>query len=82
MSKAGLNTPITYNGQVTTVNELDFRGLIAYSKTDKLAVRGHERGPGRLRTAYFADLKSGRGSWEITKTAYKLQAALPLRPPQ
>ncbi len=82
MSKSGLNTPITYNGQVTTINELDRRGLIAYSKTDNWAVRGKDCGPGRSRTAYFADLNNGLGSWEITKTAYELRGALPLRPPQ
>ena len=75
MRPVGLNTPVTYNGEVTTVEELSRRGFVTYAKVDNWEVRGRERGPGRIRTAYFADLKDGSGSWEITKTAYREKTA-------
>ena len=65
-----LNEPVNNAGEITTINELDKRGLIFFEKSERFQTK---RG---ISTKYFAvvkgtDTKEGiRSGWEIGKTAY------------
>jgi len=61
-----LNAPVRGpEGEVTTIAKLADQGLIEFTKVENfMGARG------KIRVAYFADMKDGSGGWEIGKTAY------------
>lgn len=66
MGRVKLSQPVYGpDGEVTTIAELDERGLIEFTKSDNFVGRS-----GKMRTAYFADMKDGTGGWEIGKLAF------------
>lgn len=62
-----LDHPVMHNGEVTTIAELDARGLIHWRMSDKFH---SQRGTG-IRAAYFADIKGTTSGWEVSKYAYE-----------
>lgn len=63
MSKTKLTDLVHHEGEITTIAELDKRGLITYRKVDNFYKR---KG-----TVYFADIKGTMDGWEIGKLAYQ-----------
>lgn len=59
-----LSDLVRYNDEITTINELDKRGLINYVKIDNFQTK---RGTS---IKYFADIKTDGQGWEIGKLAY------------
>jgi hypothetical protein len=51
-------------GEITTIEELDKKGLIEYREEENFLSRG------KLMTKYFADIKGTTEGWEIGKLAY------------
>lgn len=51
-------------GEITTIEELDARGLIEYKEVKNFLNRG------KSMTKYFADIKGTMEGWEIGKLAY------------
>lgn len=60
-----MDTPISWEGKVTTVAELADAGKIDFKVSPNFT---GQRG---TRTAYFADIKGTKTGWEISATAYK-----------
>lgn len=52
------------DGEITTIAELDARGLIEYKEVKNFLCRG------KTTTKYFADIKGTREGWEIGKLAF------------
>lgn len=52
------------DGEITTIEALDARGLIEYSEVENFLSRG------KVMTKYFADIKGTRDGWEIGKLAF------------
>lgn len=63
-----LNDPVNYNGQTTTINDLDKLGLITFVKVENFHTK---RG---VFTKYFANIKNDnpdiKSGYEIGKFAY------------
>ncbi len=62
-----LTDKVRYNNEVTTIQELDSKGLIEYEKCDNFH---SSRTASGLCTKYFANIKGTDWEWEINKTAY------------
>lgn len=65
------------DGEITTIEELDKRGLIEYHKAENFLSRG------KIVTKYFANIKAltvGDTSegWEIGKTAFQSRTHTPI----
>jgi len=68
MAKTKMDSLVRYNNEVTTIAELDEKGLIEFSSCQmSTRKRNGERG---IKTVYFADIKGTESGWEINKTAY------------
>jgi hypothetical protein len=52
------------DGEITTIEELDKKGLIEYHEARNFLSRG------KVMTKYFADIKGTRDGWEIGKLAF------------
>ena len=59
-----IKDPVRHEGEVTTIGDLDKRGLIEYKE-----VKNFWSGR-KLTTKYFADIKGTKEGWEINKLAY------------
>lgn len=67
-----LDDLVNNDGEITTINELDKRGLIVFRKCDKF-YSPRKQG---LVTKYFADVRAAvtddaSSGWEISKYAYE-----------
>ena len=62
--KIKLSDLVRYNNEITTINELDKKGLIQYTQIDSFQTK---RG---ITIKYFADIKEDGQGWEISKLAY------------
>ena len=51
-------------GEITTIGELDKRGMIEYREVKNFLSRG------KTKTKYFADIKGTCKGWEIGKLAF------------
>jgi hypothetical protein len=51
-------------GEITTIEALDARGLIEYHEAKNFLSRG------KVTTKYFADIQGTRDGWEIGKLAF------------
>ena len=52
------------DGEITTIADLDKRGMIEYKKVENFMCRG------KVTTKYFADIKGTTEGWEIGKLAF------------
>jgi len=59
-----INDPIRNDNEITTIAELDKRGLIEYHEVNNFGWKE------KRKAAYFADIKGTREGWEIGKIAY------------
>lgn len=64
MGKVKLSDPVRHEGEITTISDLDKRGMITFHKSDRFF------GGKTIREAYFADIKGTSAGWEIGKLAY------------
>ena len=62
-----LTDKVRYNGEITTIQELESQGLIEYEKCDNMY---SSRTASGVCTKYFANIKGTTSGWEINKTAY------------
>jgi hypothetical protein len=62
-----LTDKVRYNGEITTIQDLDSQGLIEYEKCDNMYSNRTASG---VCTKYFANIKEDESGWEINKTAY------------
>ena len=62
-----LKDPVRHNGEITTIDELDRRGLIEFHKAENF----YSPRAKKLTTKYFADIKGTTEGWEIGKLAYQ-----------
>ena len=53
-------------GAISTISALADQGLIEFRKIERFQVSSR----GKIRTAYFADLRGTNTGWEIGKLAY------------
>ena len=58
---------VRYNEEITTIPELDTRGLIEFKQEENIYSKRTASG---VCTKYFASLKDESGCWEISKTTY------------
>ena len=76
MSKTRMKDPIRNEGEITTLDELDKRGMIEFRKVEHFY--------NRKGAVYFADVKGTTDGWEIGEVAYqsrtraKANMAMPL----
>ena len=62
MPRVRLTDPVRHGPEVTTIKDLDRRGLIEFKRVDHFGPKGV--------TKYFADIKGTMRGWEIGKMAY------------
>lgn len=62
MTKTRMKDLIRHEGEITTIDELDKKGMIEFKKVDHFYKRNG--------TVYFADIKGTTDGWEIGKMAY------------
>ena len=65
--QAKMSDKVRYNSEITTIPELDERGLIEFTQEDNIY---SSRTASGICTKYFASLKESGACWEISKTAY------------
>lgn len=59
-------------GEITTIEELDARGLIEYHEAKNFLNRG------KISTKYFANIKGTMEGWEIGKMAFQSRTHTPI----